>query len=221
MLTSQYVVKDGKSLSRHEVHQHTWYRIIQGHVIECTCNDEKNSFVSLTEDEIKNILNSFDKMITHGNRVIEFGMVRYGSDLVPYLIDFVDSDDTVKTADLNQGIISSGYRQGRIVNIRDVEDSLDRHFHDKRERREMLVEDIIFVCDRPGIGLLDLLDQYNNDHIGFAFSDGSILCHLAVVLREKGIPAVKIGDADFKDGEEYILDADTPDLAGKERLVRV
>ena len=219
VLTSQYVVRNGEIVSRHEVHQSVWYRIIQGHVIECLCTDEKNSFVRLQPNEIVDIIESFKKILVSGGRVIEFGMVRYGNELVPYLIDFVDSNDNIHVDNLDFGIISSGFRKGRIKNIRSDEDSFNRHFHDKRQKKGVESQDLIFVCERPDIGLLDLLDQYDNSRIGFVFSDGSLLCHLAVVLRERGIPAIKVGEMMFRDGEEYILDAESAGLIGAERLI--
>ncbi len=218
--TSQYIIENDKSIIRNEIYQNTWYRIVQGHVIECLCTDEEKSFVSLTDEEIHIVLDAFKNIMLDDCRVIEFGMIKHNDEFLPYLIDFVDSDDKIKTANLGKGIISGGYCRGRIQNVK-CDESLNKHFHDKHKNDNKIVENIIFCCDTPNIGLLDLLDKYDNKHIGFVFKEGSVLCHLAVVLREKGVPAVNIGEIILDDGDEYILDAENPELSGKERLIRV
>ena len=49
----------------------------------------------------------------------------------------------------------------------------------------------IVVAEYPKRTLAVLLD----DVAGFVFERGSLLCHLAIILRERGIPAVILGDA--------------------------
>lgn len=220
VLTSQYYVERGEVKGKIEVHQETWYRIIQGHVIECHCSDEQKSLVSLKDNEIVSIIESFRRILGDSSKVIEFGIIQNEHNFIPYLIDFVDSDDHLQSSYLKEGIISSGKRKGAIKFITGLNASLDTHFHDERETTASLSEDLIFVCETPSIALLDILDKYDNSRIAFAFSDGSILCHLAVVLRERGIPAIKCGETDCKEGDLYTIDAETPGLHGEERLIR-
>jgi phosphoenolpyruvate-protein kinase (PTS system EI component) len=47
------------------------------------------------------------------------------------------------------------------------------------------------VAEYPKRTLAVLLD----DVAGFVFERGSILCHLAIILRERGVPAVILEDA--------------------------
>ena len=102
--------------------------------------------------------------------------------------------------------------------IEDKYDSLDKHFHDDVEAIEQISEEVIFLCQTPSISLLDLISKYDSKKIAFAFAEGSVLCHLAVVLREKRIPAIKIGDIDSIAEGWYVLDAETQGIRGKERL---
>lgn len=220
VLTSQYYVERGEVKSKSEVHQETWYRIIQGHVIECHCCDEPKSLVALKDNEIVSIIESFRRILRDSSKVIEFGIIQYEHSLVPYLIDSVDSNDHLQSSYLKEGIISCGRRKGAIRLINGLNASLDTHFHDERETTAALTEDLIFVCETPSISLLNILDKYDNSRIAFAFSDGSILCHLAVVLRERGIPAIKCGETDCREGDLYLVDAETPGLHGEERLIR-
>ena len=220
VLTSQYYVENDQVTVIQEAHQQIWYRIVQGHVIECECYDKNNNFISLNNEQVNSIVSSFSDIIGSSNRIVEFGIIYNGLDMVPYLIDFVDSESEtgLRDSDIADGIISRGKRSGVVRRIEDKYDSLDKHFHDDIEVSEQISEEVIFVCQTPSISLLDLISKYDNNKIAFVFAEGSVLCHLAVVLREKKIPAIKIGDiSDITEGR-YVLDAETQGIKGKERL---
>lgn len=220
VLTSQYYVENSCVTAIQEIHQQIWYRIVQGHVIECECYNENNNLVSLSNKQINDIVASFSDIIGSGNRIVEFGVIYKGLGLLPYLIDFVDSENETGLcgSDVADGIISRGKRCGVIRRIEDMYDSLDKHFHDDIETTEQISEEIIFLCQTPSISLLDLIGKYDSNKIAFVFAEGSVLCHLAVVLREKRIPAIKVGDIDGIAEGWYLLDAETQGLQGKERL---
>ena len=61
---------------------------------------------------------------------------------------------------------------------------------------------IVLCVKRPMIGIVPFLDCVD----GLIFEEASVLCHLSVVLREKGIPALAIGEKynDIKEGQ-YLL----------------
>lgn len=222
-LTSQYYVENKKVKERIEINQHSWYAIAHGHIILYKCEDENNSLVSLKDRELMDIIESFSHIIESGNRVVEFGMLKGQNGLVPYLIDFVEAKEgnIINLGQLKEGIISCGKRCGRIVRIDQHEDLWDKHFHDKEELGEEISEDIIFLSRTPSISLLDILKEYDNSRIAFAFEEGSFLCHFAVVLREKGIPAAKVGNLDRVGDGWYSLDAETVGLARERRLVKL
>lgn len=61
---SQYIVsKSGTVLERLEVHQKTWLKIIEGHIIHCVCDDEDDPLVALNNEEIKHIIDSFSTIL--------------------------------------------------------------------------------------------------------------------------------------------------------------
>jgi len=60
----------------------------------------------------------------------------------------------------------------------------------------------VFLAEKPYSEFVDLLKFAK----GFIFNEGSMLCHLAIVLREKGIPARIIPHTDYEDGISIILE---------------
>ena len=65
-----------------------------------------------------------------------------------------------------------------------------------------------------------MIEQYEPKNIGFVFQNCAIGAHLAVVLREKGIPAIKVDMKFWKisQGNICTIDAKTQGLLPKERL---
>ncbi|MFD7120205.1 PEP-utilizing enzyme [Streptomyces sp. NPDC059922] len=58
-------------------------------------------------------------------------------------------------------------------------------------------EDVIVVAEYPSAGLIPLVDLA----AGFVFQRGNLLCHTAIVPRERGVPAiVSPGAARLRDG---------------------
>ena len=226
--TSQYMVdKDGNIILKKETDQYTWFEIIEGHVIRCICNDGDTAKVELFDDNIRYTVRYFEELLESNAEVIEFGLLEEdgGSHIQPYLIDFVNSDEDVSIAatDISEGIISRGRITGRILHLdTKAEDSLDIHFHDECDEGQQLAGNTIIFCEKPDISVLSVINRYNPRNVGCVFSDGSMLCHLAVILRERGIPAVRIGAysrLQYPDGAVCMLDAESKGLAGRERLI--
>lgn len=223
--TSQYIVSiRGDVLERNEVQQRTWLKIIEGHVVHCVCNNGDEGLVSLPDSDIKRIIECFDPVLTTDSNVVEFGILRqqHGT-LQPYLIDFVDDNSpiNISSADIKSGIISYGSITGKPVIIEKFDtDSLNEHFHNASVETSKSDEKIVFICKYPELALLNLVDKYQPQNIGFVFENCAIGAHMAVVLREKGIPAIKTGE--FIYGlplkEICTIDAKTPGLLPKERL---
>lgn len=65
----------------------------------------------------------------------------------------------------------------------------------------------VLVCEYPNEKLAVLLDKVK----GFVFDRGSLLCHFAIILRERGIPAIIYSDATkkIKNGQMIEIDGDT------------
>ncbi|MEE2759012.1 MAG: PEP/pyruvate-binding domain-containing protein [Candidatus Thermoplasmatota archaeon] len=118
---------------------------------------------------------------------IEFGIEPDGTS---FLIDHYPSE--MQGAD-SEGVLSQGSFTGKIMRIErdDVVDSIDSHFHDVRLGEGMV--DVVLVADRPRLSLVKHLPAEGGT-MGCLFESGSRLCHLAVLLRERGIPAMFVGE---------------------------
>lgn len=223
--TSQYIVsKEGKILECTEIHQETWLKIIEGHVVQCMCDDEKESLVALREKDVNHIINRFSPVLKTNTNVVEFGLLKQlNEDLEPYLIDFVDDNSSINisSSDIRSGIISYGSITGMSIILKDFDnDSLNEHFHNISEVSTRSDKKIVFFCKNPELALLDIIEQYRPENIGFVFQNCAVGAHLAVVLREKGIPAIKLStwQWEVRENEICTMDAETPELLPKERL---
>lgn len=119
------------------------------------------------------------------------------------------------------GIISYGTISGKPVAIKNLgEDSLNEHFHNISEGATRSNEKIIFFCENPELAILKVIEQYEPKNIGFVFQNCAIGAHLAVVLREKGIPAIKLDAKFWEISQKNIctIDAETHGLLPKERV---
>lgn len=223
--TSQYIVSDqGYILEKNEIQQRTWLKIIEGHVVYCVCNNDDESLVSLCNSDISHIIQYFTPVLKTDANVVEFGLLQQtGHALKPYLIDFVDDNSpiNISSADIRSGIISYGSIKGKPIVVEKIDsDSLNEHFHNTASETVKSNEKIIFICKKPELALLALVNQYEPQNIGFVFEDCAVGAHMAVVLREKGIPAIRIGSSlyNLPRKDTCAIDAKTPGLLPKERL---
>lgn len=65
-------------------------------------------------------------------------------------------------------------------------------------------DEVVLIVRKPYLGIAPLLNYVS----GVVFEEASMLCHLSVMLREKGIPAVVVGDKfnRIKNGERIMYD---------------
>jgi len=225
---SQYSTDSNGLISKKkEVYQREWLSIIEGNVIICHCNDNDSGRVYLADEDVKLVVDYFEPILTSDKRIAEIGIFqKEPSDVQPYLIDFFDdgaNTDSVSAIDVDDGIISRGRVTGKIMHINDEQNikSLHTHFHSMTVEEEKRDENIVFFCKSPAVSLLSLLERYESDKIGFVFQEGSFLCHLAAVLREKRIPAIKIGRfvAGLYKGV-CSIDAETRNISVEDRIVQ-
>lgn len=222
--TSQYIFKNRELISRHEIEQERWYEVTEGHVIECYGMETEEKKVTLSIDEQKRLIELFEEILS-SDAVVEFGIIKNQEDTISYLIDFVDnsSGNEMEMTDIRSGIISKGKRSGMICHVSlDDYDSLNMHYHDILENEEKKGNNIVFFCKRPDIGLLEILHFYDNSKISFVFAEASLLCHFAVVLRERKIPAIVIGEfqkSDYQAGRKCTVDADSENLFRRGRIL--
>ena len=221
---SCYVVNEnGQVLSKREVSQEVWYQILEGHVFMVTCNGEEKHIVSLADDNVKSIVDYFKVSFVTETAVIEFGVLQQQglSDIQLYMTDFVEgnSGTIISASDINEGIVSRGRITGKVVHVDGCDTSfIDLHFFDSINENNECEENIVFFCNRPDIVLLSLLEKYNPRKIGFVFNEAPLTCHFAVVLQEKRIPAICIGDTPWYNEGTCTVDAETQGI--KDRLSR-
>lgn len=206
---SLYVTDSSGVISyKKEIYQIKYIDIVEGCILEYRSAEPEK--ISISETCLQNIISSFKELLTSEQMVVEFGILN-NMQLTPYLIDCMQEEDGgLSLQTISQGVISDGKIKGRLIKL-DVgngREAFDLHFQNKIIDRESDGnEHIIFYADKPSIQLVDILNQYNAKSIGFIFGDGSILCHFSVLLRERGIPAIRgiAGDM-LHEGKVYQLD---------------
>lgn len=127
------------------------------------------------------------------NTTCEFLLI----DDIPYLVTAQKRSSTTTGIPLNQKdmkIISPGSIQGKIVK---VDQSLDITTLSEDQK-------YVFLAEKPYSEFVDLIKYAE----GFIFNEGSMLCHLAILLREKGIPArIEKGSMlTYRDGDTIMLE---------------
>ncbi len=121
---------------------------------------------------------------------VEFGVLASGE---PYLIDIIPDTAPVNVDDVR--VMSPGVITGRVVVV-DSEDllgrSLDAHFHSEREASGVaeIAESVIVVAPTPFLALEEYMAKHGSNGLGFVFQSGSLLGHLAIILREHEVPAI-------------------------------
>ena len=214
---------NGEIKFANEVRQYRHIGIIEGCTLEYGCSDdEDSSLVSLPADAVSDIVNCFRRILNEDGITVEFGVLQNDQHYTPYLIDCI-SETQVDNINLNSfasGVISEGVLTGKVMKLEvgDFHDSLNLHFYnDIGENYSASTEKIIFYADLPSIKFIDILSKYPPEDIAFVFRDGSLLCHLSVLLREKGIPAiVGVSATEIEEGAEYRLDT-----SAKSKLTKV
>lgn len=128
-----------------------------------------------------------------------------------FLVDLYQSDGT--TPPVRSDVMSHGRVLGRIrvLDLSDeaIEESIERHVHSPISGGSSTTEEAeILVVERPLHVLDRLIYDAGPGSLGFICEGGAMLCHLAVVMREHGVPGLILPDArsTFSDGERVVLD---------------
>lgn len=143
---------------------------------------------------------------------VEFGVLEDG---LCYLIDIIPDMAPVDVTDVR--IMSPGRVSGtgHVSNSDDLAAvSLNAHFHSERSATSSNEPAAIVVAPRPFLALENYLADHGPNGIGFIFDHGSLLGHLAIILREHGVPAVVVSDACsiIADGAHVTIDTTTDAL---------
>ena len=226
--TSRYILdENGNFLDKNEVYQLKRFRILNGYIVEESI-ELTDCHVSLDRESLVTIVNTFLPLLSSSHTAVEFGVLArdQGQTLHPYLIDFIEDKSTFELSSRNivEGILSVGVITGKAVLFHQnesVEDTFNMHFHDQLEDQELQTENYIFCCQLPSMSLLKIIQKFPHNRLGFVFREGSVLCHLAIILREQGIPAIIVEKLpEVQAGEQWTINASMPGLKGRERLQR-
>lgn len=174
--------------------QSTVYHFLDGHVVTETPPKVQ---LRLDDRQLSQIVMQIKPLFRHYTRsALEFGLVEENGRSVPYVIDVAESD--ALSVELNprllaSGILSVGRCTGRLEKLGDQPtQELDMHLHDRPQHLSAGEDQVVVVAQQASIDLLPYVGAPGV--VGFVFNHGSILGHLAVVLREKGIPAIAMDD---------------------------
>lgn len=148
------------------------------------------------------------------NAIVEFGIMPNNN---IFLIDITEDKTTLPTA---PRIISHGTIRGRIKRLDNNfyrKHALNAHFHTNRTvfSTKSDTKPIIFVVDNMFLSLEDLINNASSHQVGFIFKHGSLLNHLALLLRENEMTAILAKNPEqfekFQDGDFYTINTTEDD----------
>jgi phosphohistidine swiveling domain-containing protein len=183
------------------------------------------SQVKLSHSETLQIIEEMRPLfVAYPESALEFGIIRSKEGVHTYLIDVAESD--VGSIDLDHamllsGVLSQGQSEGRVMRVDTLEEEpLDSHFHDLHSDVASSSGGSIIVAEKASTELIKVACA--PDVRGCIFHEASILAHLPVVLREKGIPALILEDRNMfeslQDGQRISLDASNRHLKNSDRV---
>jgi phosphohistidine swiveling domain-containing protein len=189
------LARDGAVINAQWREQATAYHFIDGHVVTETPPKRQ---LRLPDDELALIARTLDPLFdVYCDAALEFGILDHDGTSEVYLIDVAEGDASSIKLDqdmIASGVISTGVCNGNVVRIENRSaGALDSHLHDRQGLARGAGDDpVIIVADRAST---DLLGHVCAPGVaGFIFRQASMLAHLPVVLREKGIPAIVLED---------------------------
>ncbi|MDC3956911.1 hypothetical protein KEG38_23830 [Polyangium jinanense] len=170
----------------------------------------------LSPAERKQIFDIVQRLATHHPRAgIEFGYTPAGKF---FLVDLYEGN-AVAPRSPRDDVICEGRVVGRVQFVdhdpRAVRESIERHIHNTRSSASGGAgEPLILVARRPFHVLDEIVYAAPPGTLGMVFEEGSLLCHLAVVMREHGVPGFILPNVrqEVSDGDRVVLDV-TPGLA--------
>ncbi|OLS18910.1 MAG: Phosphoenolpyruvate synthase [Candidatus Heimdallarchaeota archaeon LC_3] len=215
---------DTNIISKNEIYQDQEVNISNGKIVE---NKYKEKFfVSFDKSALKIIINEFRDLLDNLNAVIEFALLQNKENkIIPYLFDLIDDESISNLTfdDISSGILSRGEITGKLTYIKElnsIKENVNFHFHNISTNEKKEQENYIFYCQMPNISLLNLLNRNDSEKIGFIFEKGSILSHFAIILREKGIPAIILNSAlNIDDNSIIRIDANSSNLEPIQRVI--
>lgn len=194
--TTTFALSDALDLlSQADAFQTRAYHFINGYVVAETPPYEE---LTLSRDDLAMVVDTLGPILfERPGAAIEFGLLGNPGKLSAYLIDIADSDNeevAPTAADLSRGVVSRGLARGPIIDLRDstASEDLNAHLFDTaRTGGDAELAPAIYVAKAASVDLLPIV-RAAHPSSGFLFERASILAHLPVVLRERGIAAVSL-----------------------------
>jgi phosphohistidine swiveling domain-containing protein len=194
----------GKVVESHRVHQDIAYRFINGYVVT---EHPVERQLQLSDDEVALAIRQIAPLFQeYSDAALEFGIIRNRDDsLSGYVIDMAEGDSASCAMRLDRnliraGVVSPGHAIGHVMRVSNgTAAELDTHFLEGFGAPEKKLEDVVIVADRASVDLLPLVNRCGSN-TAFVFRHASVLAHLCVVLRERGVPAIALEDSDLFDG---------------------
>jgi hypothetical protein len=167
------------------------YHFMNGHVIVETPPYEP---LALSDSDLQRLIRAMQPILDSRPGVaLEFGLLGYaGEELEPYMIDVADSDTQVlTTTNIGRGVVAPGTATGPVVDLRNTElrEDLNAHLYDAVLTDDSGLAPAIYIAPSASLDLLPIVRAAHRTS-GFIFERASLLAHLAVVLRERGLAAV-------------------------------
>jgi phosphohistidine swiveling domain-containing protein len=217
------LARDGLVISAQWREQSTAYHFVDGHVVTETPPKRQ---LRLPDDDLARIAQTLDPLFdVYHDAALEFGITDRGSASDVYLIDIAEGDASSIKLDrdmIGSGVLSAGVCRGSVERVENLSaGALDTHLHDRQGRAGAASkEPVIIVADRASTDLLGHICAPGVT--GFIFRQASMLAHLPVVLREKGIPAIVLEDDSahqaLKPGMLIEVDASSRHSSARDRV---
>ena len=219
---SRFVIsRSGEVLESRRVDQDIAYRFINGYVVTEHPVEEQ---LPLSDHEIAYAVGQVIPLFGEYPEVaLEFGVTKSRDDTIRgFVIDMAESDSESSAKLLareliRDGILSPGRAEGEARKLNNDEDNFDMRSLVDLASEGGKIENVIFVADRASVDLLPLV-SICADNSAFVFRRASLLAHLCVVLRERGIPAISVEDDGLFEklatGLRLTVEASDPDWLG-------
>jgi hypothetical protein len=201
--TRLIISPSGKVIDSHRIDQETAYRFINGHVVTEHPVEQQ---LELSDDEVASAIRQIAPLFgEYPEAALEFGILKNKDGSVSgYVIDIAEGDSESCARQLDRdliraGVVSAGRATGRVMRVSNgTTAELDMHFLEDFESGGKELESVVVVADRASVDLLPLVNRCGSN-TAFVFRHASVLAHLCVVLRERGIPAVTLDNGDLFD----------------------
>lgn len=204
--TSYLLTPEGKPISVRRGRQTSTAVINRGRVQKIPIE----ASAELSTGEMRQLCEIMRRLSAHHPEAsIEVGYTPEGE---LFLIDLYESPFMAPPSSEHE-VICEGRLIGRVrwmdLDENAVEASIERHIHNTRpDTYSKPDEPEILLVHRPYHLLDQLVYSAAPGLLGMVFEEGSLLCHLAVVMREKGVPGLLLPGARsrVKNGDRALLD---------------